>query len=191
MTKGGLTQSKKSFYAYLQVNEKIITLNFYTMKYMKPSLFILSSILFLIFTSSCTNNSTSTDNDEVNSEFESTIRYDNSGAQAYLVTNIDGEGASAELDSANPELTLTIGGRYTFINSAGASSHPLDFRNKDGDKLLGQSNNSGIFDADESVNIVRNGDSITFTLTEELADELADYICAFHPGMNGSIVINN
>lgn len=168
----------------------MITLNFYTMKNKKPFLLILSSILFLIFISSCTNNSTSTDTEEVESEFESTIRYENSGAQAYLVTNINGEGAFAEMDSANPELTLTVGGRYTFINGAGASSHPLDFRNADGDKLLGQSNNAGMFDSNDEVNVVRNGDSITFTLTEELAEELSDYICAFHPGMNGSIVIS-
>lgn len=157
---------------------------------MKPFLLILSSILLLIFTLSCTNNSTSTDNDDVETEFESTIRYENSGAQAYLVTNIEGEGAFSELDSANPELTLTVGGRYTIINGAGASSHPLDFRNADGDKLIGQSNNSGMFDSNDKVNLVRDGDSISFTLTEELANELADYICAFHPGMNGSIVIN-
>lgn len=169
----------------------MITLNIYTMKYLNPFLLILSSVLFLIIISSCTNNSTSTNNEVVDAEFESTIRYDNSGAQAYLVTNIDGEGAFAELDSANPELTLKTGGRYTIINGAGASSHPLDFRNTDGDKLFGQSNNSGQFDSNNDVNIVRDGDSISFTLTKELADELADYICAFHPGMNGSIVINN
>jgi len=172
------------------VNEKFITLNFYTMKNMKPFLLVLSSILLLIFIPSCTNNSTSTNNEEIETEFESTIRYENSGAQAYLVTNIDGDGAFAELDSANPELTLTVGGRYTFINGAGASSHPLDFRNEDGDKLIGQSNNSGLFDSNDEVNLLRDGDSISFTLTEELADEIADYICAFHPGMNGSIVIN-
>lgn len=163
------------------------------MKNSSLSLLFLSSILFLISIYSCTNNSTSTnsDNDELDTELESTIRYENSGAQAYLVTNIDGEGAFAELDSANPELILTVGGRYTFINGAGASSHPLDFRNEDGDKLIGQSNNSGLFDSNDEVNLVRDGDSISFTLTEELADELADYICAFHPGMNGAITVSD
>jgi plastocyanin len=173
------------------VNEKFKTLNSYTMIHSNRPLLILSSILFLISIYSCTNNSTSTNNDEIETEFESTIRYDNSGAQAYLVTNIDGEGAFAELDSANPELTLTVGGRYTFINGAGASSHPLDFRNEEGAKLIGQSNNSGSFDSNEEVNLVREGDSISFTLIEELADELAEYICAFHPGMNGAITVSD
>lgn len=161
------------------------------MKNLNLFLLVIFSIQFSIFISSCTNNSTSTANDEVESEFESTISYINSGAQAYLVTNIEGEGANAELDTANPQLSLTVGGRYTFVNNAGASSHPLDFRNADGDKLIGQSNKSGLFDSNDEVNPVRNGDSISFTLTEELADELAEYICAFHPGMNGSIAINN
>lgn len=152
--------------------------------------FFLSGLL-LITVLSCTNNSTSVSDSEDETDVDSIISYSNSGAQAYLVTEINGSSASAELDSANPGVTLRKGDRYTFINNAGASSHPLDFRNADGDKLLGQSNNSGIFDADESVNIVRNGDSITFTLTDGLAEELVEYICAFHPGMKGVITVND
>lgn len=153
----------------------------------KSILLALLTIIFVISVSSCTTNSTSVEDGET--DLESTITYNNSGAQAYLVTAIEGDGASAELNSENPEVTLTIGGRSTFINNGGASSHPLDFRNAVGDKLLGQGDSLGLFDSDEDVNVVRNGDSITFTLTAELADELADYICAFHPGMNGSITI--
>lgn len=157
----------------------------------KSILFIILFTSFILSSYSCTTNSTSVDDEKNQPEVNSTITFTNSGAQAYLVTNIDGQGASAEVESANPELSLVEGNRYTFINSAGASSHPLDFRNENGDKLLGQSNNDGSFDSDEDVNVVINGDSITFTLTDELSDDLTEYICAFHPGMNGSIVISN
>lgn len=116
---------------------------------------------------------------------------ENNGAQSYSVARIDGEGISSETGTANPSITLTVGGRYTFVNQAGAGSHPLDFRNGDRQKLFGQSNSDGSLDNDNAVDVVKNGDSITFTLTESLAASLADYICSFHPGMNGDLVLLN
>lgn len=152
------------------------------------------SLLITVFTLtllSCSNNSTSTDMDEQEDEpqTEAAITLNNSGSNAYLVTNIEGNGANSEMDSPNAAITLEIGGRYTFVNEAGASSHPLDFRNSDSDKLLGQSNSSGSFDDNSEVNVTRSGDMITFTLTEGLSEELNDYICSFHPPMNGEIII--
>ena len=147
--------------------------------------------LFSVLALSCTNNSTSVEMNEEQpeSQIEGTITLDNSGAQSYLISSIEGEGIQAENDTPNATIELEIGGRYTFINNAGASSHPLDFRNADREKLFGQSNNSGSFDQDENVNLSRSGDAITFTLTEELADQLFDYICSFHPPMNGMFSI--
>lgn len=166
-------------------------INLSEMNTQKSILFIILFTSFILSSYSCTTNSTSVDDEKNQPEVNSTITFTNSGAQAYLVTNIEGQGASAEVESANPELSLVEGNRYTFINSAGASSHPLDFRDDGGDKLLGQSNDSGSLDSDDEVNVVYSGDAITFTLTDDIADELTDYICAFHPGMNGSIVISN
>jgi len=153
-----------------------------------------SSLLIIVFTFtllSCTNNSTSTDMEQPGDDpqTEASITLENSGANSYLVTNITGDGADSALDSPNETITLEVGGRYTFINDAGASSHPLDFRNSDGVKLLGQSNSSGSFDDNSDVNVTRDGDRITFTLTEGLSEELFDYICSFHPPMNGRITI--
>lgn len=153
---------------------------------MKTYIFTISTLLMMIFLLSfisCSNNSTSTSADETQPEpqNEAIITLDNNGANAYHVTNIEGEGAESELNTPNAEIALEIGGRYTFINNGGASSHPLDFRNDDNEKLLGQSNSSGSFDNDNEVNVTRNGDAITFTLTESLSEALFDYICSFHP----------
>lgn len=150
--------------------------------------------LFILLTigliASCSNTVTQSEmkaDDQGFSGKEGTIVLNNSGSNAYIVTDIKGEGASSELNESNSEITLTLGGRYTFKNESGASNHPLDFRNSRGDKLLGQSNDEGSFSEDNAVNIQREGDSITFTLTESLAEEIVDYICSFHPTMNGSV----
>ncbi len=142
-------------------------------------------LLTLLSYSACSQN-TDAIPDEV---IEATIIIDNNGAREYMVTSISGDGAFSDIDSPNPEIELTIGGRYTFINNSGANSHPLDFRNKDRAKLIGQSRNTGLFDDDPAVNILFDEDIITFTLTEQLASGLFDYVCAFHPGMNGSITV--
>lgn len=120
---------------------------------------------------------------------EAVITLDNSGASAYVAVSVEGEGASSGLNTENPNISLTKGGRYTFINNGGASSHPLDFRDRDGNKLFGQSRNDGSMENDQDIDVVESGNSITFTLTDDLADSLSDYICFFHPGMNGSFTI--
>lgn len=150
-------------------------------------LFILLSIGLM---ASCSNTVTQGGMEGDEQEFsgkEGTIVLNNSGSNAYIVTDIKGEGVSSELNESNSEITLTLGGRYTFENESGASNHPLDFRDSEGAKLLGQSNEEGSFSEDSGANIQRNGNAITFTLTESLAKEIVDYICSFHPTMNGSI----
>lgn len=148
--------------------------------------------VFSVITLSCTNNSTSVEmnQEQPESQIEGTVTLDNNGAQSYTISSIEGDGIQAETDTPNTAIELEIGGRYTFINNAGASSHPLDFRNADRDKLFGQSNSSGSFDDDNDVNVSQIGDAISFTLTEELAEQLFDYICSFHPPMNGMIAID-
>tara|TARA_R100001143_G_scaffold63593_1_gene73106 strand:- start:18251 stop:18739 length:489 start_codon:yes stop_codon:yes gene_type:complete len=150
---------------------------------------LIAIILTLFMFISCTSTNTGAMDDE-DELLSGTVVLENNGAQSYTVSRIDGDGISAETGTANPSITLTAGGRYTFVNQAGASSHPLDFRNGDREKLFGQSNAAGQFDSDSDVNVVENGDSITFTLTESLAASLADYICSFHPGMNGNLVLS-
>ncbi len=116
------------------------------------------------------------------------ITLNNSGASAYLATDIEGEGIEAELEENNPDIQLTLGGRYTFINNGG-SNHPLDFRDGDGNILLAQGEQTGSFESDEAVNFVVDGNEVTFTLTETLADEIAVYRCTVHGAMNGNIIV--
>jgi len=156
-----------------------------TIKYLLPLLAI-----FFIF-AACSNNTTSVEEPDDNPDPETPsvtiITLDNMGASAYVFISIEGEGADASLDEENADIELTIGDRFTFNNDAGASNHPLDFRNSDRDKLFGQSNASGLFDDDDNVDLIKDGNSISFTLTEGLASVLNDYVCSFHPGMNGGI----
>ena len=154
--------------------------------------FLLTFILTLFIFISCTSDTTSAMDDDMEEpvQLRGTIVLENNGAQSYTVASIDGDGISAETGTANPVITLIVGGRYTFVNQAGASNHPLDFRNGDREKLFGQSNSSGQLDNDGDVDIVESGDSITFTLTPSLAASIEDYICSFHPGMRGDIAVS-
>ena len=113
------------------------------------------------------------------------ITLDNVGASAWEVTAIDGDDEAAETGVENPELTLREGVRYTFENN-GWSSHPLAFRAADGETLLSQSTD-GSFEGDSETDWVDNEDSVSFTLTGELADELDNYVCTVHGSMEGSI----
>ena len=142
----------------------------------------------LLFITSCSGNSTSPNN-ETDDMPGATITLDNSGASAYIAVSVEGNGASAGINTENPEISLTSGGRYTFINNGGASSHPLNFRDSSGNKLFGQSRDEGALENNSDINVVKNGNSISFTLTDGLAGRLSDYICSFHPGMNGSLQI--
>lgn len=142
----------------------------------------------LLIVSACENNPTSAEenSDEI-VPIGATALFENNGASAYVISSIDGEGISAETGTENPDITIEAGFRYTFDNAAGASSHPLEFRDSEGNVVLGQRGDGGSFADDPDVNAVLEGNRITFTLTTELAALMVDYVCSFHPGMNGSI----
>ena len=109
---------------------------------------------------------------------------DNVGVSAWEVTDTS-DNEFAETGVENPELTFRVGSRYTIQNNGG-STHPLEFRDADGDPLLSQSA-QGSFEGDSSTNWVDNGGSVAFTVTGELASELSSYICTVHSSMEGSI----
>ncbi|MEL7833765.1 hypothetical protein [Fodinibius sp. Rm-B-1B1-1] len=150
---------------------------------------VIIPLLLIAFAFSCTNRVTdnNAESETMTDRNEGSVEFNNSGSNAYVITEINGEGIEADVNVNNVEITLTIGGRYTFDNKSGASSHPLDFRDGDGNKLLGQSNSDGTYTENGEVNVVKEGDKITFTLTPDLSDDMVDYICSFHPPMNGSI----
>lgn len=113
---------------------------------------------------------------------------ENSGASAYFVSEITGGENVTPLNTDNSTWTLTEGTRYE-LTITGASSHPFELRNANGDALLSQSS-EGSFEADADVNFVTDGMQFDFTLTAELAAEINDYICTIHSGMNGDINVN-
>ena len=157
-----------------------------------PSLkLFIFTLLISSLLSSCSGNSTGypmrDTGEPIATVQDATITLDNVGSNAYVVTAIVGEGASAMLNQNNSPVELEIGKRFTFVNNGGAASHPLDFRNSEGEKLLGQSGADGQFDDDADVNAVLSGNDITFTLTSDLAEAFGLYICSFHPGMTATI----
>lgn len=111
------------------------------------------------------------------------VTVDNVGVVAWEVTDADEEVAT--FGEENPEITLTIGERYSFEN-LGWQSHPFEFRDEDGNPLLSQSS-AGEFEDDEDVNWVDGDEVFSFTVTEELAGELNDYVCTVHRPMTGTV----
>lgn len=159
-----------------------------------PALTLKISVVVIALSSvliSCSGNSTGYSGTEpenpVTTTQDAIITLNNVGSNAYVVTGIEGDGANAMINQNNSPIELEIGKRFTFVNNGGAASHPLDFRNIAGEKLLGQSGDDGQFDGDGDVNAELNGNDITFTLTPELADAFGLYICSFHPGMTATI----
>ncbi len=122
-------------------------------------------------------------------EVSATITLENEGFSAYLITELEGEGVEVNLNEENAEIELQVGRRYTFRNTV-ASNHPLEFRNADGETLLAQGSEVGIFENDIAVNFTRDGDEdVTFTLTPALAEVIAVYRCTPHSSMEGPITV--
>ncbi len=119
-----------------------------------------------------------------------TITLANVGARAYVVESISGDAATAVMGEENVSIELQRGRRYRFVNNGG-SGHPIEFLSANNAVLLAQNNQTGSFESDASVNFTVDGSNITFTLTADLANELAKYRCSFHPGMLGDITISN
>lgn len=115
-----------------------------------------------------------------------TVSMDNVSITAWEVTDVAGGEDVAPTGESNPTLTLTIGTRYVFENG-GWSFHALAFRDANDDPLLTQ-DGTGWFEDDTAVDWVDEGETLAFTLTEELANELDDYVCTVHTSMNGPVV---
>lgn len=115
-----------------------------------------------------------------------TIVLTNVGASAWQVTEA-GENI-AEQGADNPELTLTVGTRYTFdVSGVDSSVHPLDFRAADDTILLSQGG-EGKLEGDEAIGFEASDEAVSFTLTPDLAERLARYRCTVHASMVGDVV---
>ena len=114
-----------------------------------------------------------------------TVTLDNIGSSAWEVTGVEGANDVAQTGADNPALTLTVGTRYRFENNGG-SAHPLGFQDADGAYLLNQAGD-GSLENDDAINYEEDGDSVTFTFTQELANAVATYRCTIHPSMIGAV----
>ncbi len=124
---------------------------------------------------------------ETQNSVEMTV--ENSGASAYFVSEIVGNEQVTPLNENNSTWNLTIGTRYE-LNVTGASVHPFALRNAAGDLLITQNGASATFQGDANVNVVVDGNMISFTLTPDLANEVDNYVCTVHGSMSGSITVN-
>ncbi|MEZ3164850.1 PGF-CTERM sorting domain-containing protein [Halorubrum sp. RMP-47] len=120
-------------------------------------------------------------------EPDATLILDNVYANAWEVTSIDGEGATADVGAENPELTLRIGNRYAVRNTAG-QNHPLAFRDADENPVLSQSGR-GSFEADDEVQWTDEDGTVSFTLTPDLAAAMSEYVCTLHSSMAAPVAV--
>lgn len=121
-------------------------------------------------------------------EASARITLRNVGASSYIIDEIDGSGASGELNIDNAPITLQRGLRYTFINNGGAN-HPLDFRDANGNVLLAEGDPEGSLESNAAIAFEVDGPNVSFTLTDELAEVLAVYRCTRHAAMEGDIIV--
>jgi transforming growth factor-beta-induced protein len=121
---------------------------------------------------------------------DASITINNVGSSSWVIEEVEGEGAEAELNEENTPLTLEEGGRYTIVN-LGSSNHPLQLRDSDGDVLIAAAGDGSLQDYEPADVVVNDEEgSITFTLTGNLADWVATYNCQPHAAMEGEIIVN-
>jgi hypothetical protein len=113
---------------------------------------------------------------------------DNVGSSAWEVSSADEEYVETS-GGENPTITLETGVRYT-ISNEGWSIHPLAFRDESGSILLSQ-RSEGEFENDGDVNWSDSGSTLSFTLTDELANEISSYICTIHGSMQGIVATDD
>lgn len=118
------------------------------------------------------------------------ITINNVGSSAWTFTEVEGDGVDVQTGVDNPTLTLDADGRYTITN-LGASGHPFQLRDGSGNVLIA-AGGGGTLQDDEDANVVvdEEAGTIAFTLSGALADQVATYICEFHPSMVGDLVVN-
>jgi len=129
------------------------------------------------------------DNDDDNSINIVEMTVDNSGVSAYFVSEINGNEEVTPLDEDNSAWELTVGTRYE-LTVTQANTHPFALRDSGNDILLSMNDVDGTFEGNSDVDFQSSGSSFSFTLTQELADELDNYVCTVHTGMTGSISVN-
>jgi plastocyanin len=113
-----------------------------------------------------------------------TLVIDNVGTQAWEVVE-DETGSVAPTGEENPTMTFEVGQRYA-VENRGWSTHPFALRASDDTPLLSQSAD-GEFEGDADVDWVDNEETLSFTVTEDLAANLNYYVCTIHSSMEGDV----
>ena len=123
------------------------------------------------------------------SAVDATVVLGNSGSTDYTITSTTNT-AIAAVNANDPTLNLTVGKRYKFtVTNFGV--HPMLLNDASGSTLLGMGSANGSLESDADVNFVDDGaGSITFTLTQALANSLSVYRCSPHAAMTGDIATN-
>ncbi|HFU74445.1 MAG TPA: hypothetical protein ENK65_02715 [Helicobacteraceae bacterium] len=125
---------------------------------------------------------------ELASSDTTNITLGNNGASDYTINAVS-HADVATLNASDPVLYLRAGERYTF-KVVDFNGHPLELRNSSGSVLLAMGTATGTFEATDAVNFSDdNAGTISFTLTQALADQLSAYRCKFHASMSGDIEI--
>ena len=127
---------------------------------------------------------TETDGDVESSTSGATLAIDNVGSSAWEVVE-DETGSVAPTGEENPTMTFEVGQRYA-VENGGWSGHPFALRAADDTPLLSQSAD-GEFEGNADVNWVDNDETLSFTVTEDLAANLNYYICTIHSSMRGDV----
>ncbi len=122
-------------------------------------------------------------------EVSASITIENQGSEAWVINEIDGDGASGETGEENTTLTLEEDLRFT-VENLGSGGHPFQLRDSDGEVLIAAAENGELQDyEDANVVIEDDGRFITFTLTGELANRVATYNCEPHAAMEGDLTV--
>lgn len=143
--------------------------------------------VILVFLFACSDPVTPSDEPDATVSATVTLAADLS-FENWLVEKVEGDAVTGL--ALDPTWTLSVGKRYSVINTVGLL-HPFLLIDANGSLLLSDSINygSGKFQNASDVNVVIEGNKLSFTLTQALADELDAYLCAFHPSMRGNIDI--
>ena len=119
-------------------------------------------------------------------EGDVTINLSNESNTAWIVTSVDGGNNVAETDTQNPTLNFDDGSALRLRDIR--RSHRLSRREWQLPPRAGQP--QGTLEDNSEVNFTDEGGSVMFTLTPELAEQLATYSSTVYPAMSGSVEVS-
>lgn len=111
----------------------------------------------------------------------------NEDDNALVIEEVAGADNVAQVGAQNPEVTLMVGERYEIVFEGEGG---VALQGKDDNILLASNEESGSLEANADIDFVESNNSMTFTVTEELAEQLAAYTVTSNPELSGSIRVD-